>query len=92
MKYSTDTFYQRDSNIVSSEIENETVMMDKDFDRYLGLDVIGTRVWQLLEQPISIQQIAKQLTLEYDVSLEQCLNDLKPLMSEFLKNELVVQA
>lgn len=91
MDFSTDTIFQRNKDIVASEIDNETVMMDKDFEKYFGLQAIGTRVWQLLEQPITIQQIAEQLTTDYDVSLEHCMNDLKSLMADLLKNEMVVQ-
>jgi len=82
--------FQRNPEIIASEIDNETVMMDKDFETYFGLQAIGTEVWKLLEQPISIQQIAEQFIQHYDVSLERCIADLTPLMADFLENEMVV--
>lgn len=85
-----DTF-RRNSDIVASEIDNETVMMDKDFQKYFGLQEIGTRAWQMLEDPTSIEQMAERLVKHYDVSMEQCMEDLIPLMTDLLKNEMIVR-
>ena len=90
MTISTTQTFQRNSEIIASEIDNETVMMDKDFETYFGLQAIGSDVWKVLEQPISIEQIAEQLVQRYDVSIEQCIDDLMPLMSDFLENEMIV--
>lgn len=81
--------FQRNPNIVSSEIDNEVVMMDENFEFYFGLHAIGTEVWNLLEQPNSIEKIAKKLLQKYDVSNEQCVDDLKSLFADFLENGMI---
>ena len=91
MTFSTDSIFQRNSEIIASEIENETVMMDKDFETYFGLAKIGTRIWQLLENEISLQTICEKLVDEYDVSLEQCIADVTPFIASLLENEMVHQ-
>lgn len=90
MTISAVQIFQRNSEIIASEIDNETVMMDKDFETYFGLEAIGSEVWKLLEQPISIEQMSQQLVQRYDVSIEQCIDDLGPLMSDLLENEMIM--
>ena len=80
---------QRCSNIVSSEIDGETVMMDTNFEKYFGMKTIGTRIWQLLEQEISFQSLCEQLTGEYEVSMEQCMEDVKPFIQELCDQEMI---
>ena len=90
MTISTKDTYQRSSEIIASVIDNETVMMDKDFENYYGLQAIGTEVWSLLESPASVEEIAKSLVQRYDVSLEQCIADLKPLMEDLIENKMIM--
>ncbi len=92
MKLSPDTVIQRNKHIVSSEIDGETVMMDDSFSRYFGLKEVGTSIWRLLEEKHSIREICEQLTSEYDVDLEQCLEDVLPFLEELhTKNMIDVQ-
>jgi len=90
MTISSNQLLQRNPDIIASEIDNEVVMMDKNFEKYFGLQAIGTEIWKLLEQPMSSQQIAEQLVRSYDVSMDQCIEDLKSLMTDFLKNEMII--
>jgi len=92
MTISTKDIFQRNPEIVASEIDNETVMMDTNFENYFGLKAIGTQVWQMLEQPISIEKIAMELVKTYDVSIDQCVEDLQPLFEDFIENEMIVKA
>lgn len=83
--------YQRHPDIVFSEIDNETVMMDKNFEQYFGLESIGTEVWQLLETPTSVEKMAAQLCEKYDVSVADCQADLCVLMIDFLAHEMILK-
>lgn len=82
MKIYPDSLIQRNSNIVSSEIDGETVMMDTSFEKYFGMKAIGTHIWQLLEEEISLQTLCEELTREFDVSMEQCVKDITPFIQE----------
>ncbi len=82
--------FQRNPNIVASEIDNEMVMMDENFESYFGLQAIGTEVWNLLERPNSIEKIANNLMQKYDVPLPQCIDDLTSLFSDFIENGMIL--
>lgn len=79
----------RNNDIVFSEIDGETVMMDANFENYFGLDSIGTRVWQLLEEEISFGQLCEKLLNEYDVNQETCLNDVVPFVQHLAEQEMI---
>ena len=52
---------------VFTEIDGETVMMSIENGNYYGLNDLGSRIWQLLETPISITSLCEILLGEYEV-------------------------
>jgi ornithine carbamoyltransferase len=64
------------SEVLSQEINGETVLMDLASEQYFGLDAVGTRVWQLLKEGRSRQQLAMLLLDEFAVEQEQLEADI----------------
>lgn len=89
MKIHSDSLLKRSANIVSSEIDGETVMMDSHFEKYFGMRAIGTRIWQLLEKETSLKDLCEQLTKEFDVQPEQCMEDITPFLNELLTHQMI---
>lgn len=89
MKISPNCLIQRDQNIVSSEIDGETVMMDTSFEKYFGMKAIATRIWQIIEQQTSLQTLCEMLVEEYDVSMEQCMEDIQPFIHELAEQKMI---
>ena len=58
---------RRIDDVLDTDIDNETVMMDIDQGRYFGLNKTGTRIWALLAEPIVIGDLCDQLTAEFNV-------------------------
>lgn len=83
-------YLQQNPDICSREFDGETVMMNKSLTNYFGLDEIATRIWQILEEKHSLLEIRDVLTKEYDVSEEQCLQDIQPFIEDLIKDELAV--
>ena len=54
-----------------------------------GLDEIGARIWNLIQEPASISSIRDILLEEYDVEPEQCAIDLLDLVEELVAAGLV---
>ena len=89
MRISAETTLQRSKSIISSEIDGETVMMDSAFSNYYGLKEIGTHIWRLLENQLSVREICESLTCEYDVSYEQCLEDILPFLEALCEQQMI---
>ncbi|MCW8878896.1 MAG: PqqD family peptide modification chaperone [Kangiellaceae bacterium] len=84
-----DTRVKRNDEVVEAIIDGETVMMDIESGNYFGLDLVATRIWQIIEKPLTIQDICSQLLTEYDVSEEQCRQDVIDFVSEMFQARTV---
>lgn len=74
---------------VSTELDGETVILDVSAGIYSGLDPVGTAIWNLFEAPISIAQLLETILKTYDVSEEQCVDDMLIFLKDLAKNKLI---
>ena len=84
--------YQRKDGIMAADLNGETVMMDVETGKYYNIGRVGGRMWELLENPMSREQLVAALTKEYDVSAEQCDKDIEPFMAKMLEIGLITEA
>ncbi|MBW1829607.1 MAG: PqqD family protein, partial [Deltaproteobacteria bacterium] len=54
-------------DLVSSSLDEETVMMSVNSGKYYGLDEIGSRIWELIKQPRSVSDLCDILLGEFEV-------------------------
>ena len=83
------TYVKRNNEVFANEIDGEAVMMNIQTGKYYGLDEIGSRIWELMEQKIQVKAIIEQLQKEYDVSEQQCKSDVLNLLNELKTNQLI---
>ncbi len=74
---------------VSAEVDGEAVILGMERGEYYGLDPVGTRIWQLVQSPISVAQIQDALVAEYEVTADQCLADLQALLTQMRQEGLL---
>lgn len=79
----------RNQDILSSSVNNETVMMDVESGQYIGLDPIATRIWELLQNPMPFEKLCQTLTQEYDTNLEQCKQDVATFLKQSQQANLI---
>ena len=84
-----DTIILRSNELLSSDLDNETVMMDIERGDYYGLDSVGARIWALAEAPVSFSDICEKLQAEYEVSPEQCESDVTRFLGDLLERGIV---
>ena len=80
---------KRKDGLVEAQIDGETVMMDIESGNYYGLDLVATRIWQMIEQPQSVQNLCSQLLLEYEVSEQQCQQDVISFLNKMRANQTI---
>lgn len=76
-------------DVISQEVSGETVILDLNSENYFGLDEIGTRIWQLVEETGDLETIFQRMLEEYEVEEDQLEEDLEKLISEVEKIGLV---
>lgn len=73
--------------VICQVLEDESVLLDLASENYLGLDEVGTRIWQLIDDGETMRSVVATMLDEYDTNEETLVGDL----DEFL-NDLQAQA
>ena len=76
-------------DVLFENLHGEGVLLNLKTGVYLGLDPVGTRVWQMLEEHSVLSGILDTMLAEYDVERQRCADDLLALVSEFEQHGLV---
>ena len=76
-------------DVLHQELGGETVLLNLANESYFGLDEVGTRVWQVLEETQSATAVLTRLLGEYDVFAEQLSADVEKLIAQLLDAGLV---
>lgn len=74
---------------VSCDLAGESAILDLKNGVYYGLDPVGARIWELIQQPTEVSSIVSQLLDEYEVDREECTQDTLGLLSQLLERELI---
>jgi hypothetical protein len=82
MSISTESIISKIGDIVASDIDDEKVMMSVEKGQYYGLDPIGSRVWELIEEPVKVSELINTLFQKYDVDRETCERDVLAFLEE----------
>ena len=76
-------------DVLISRLQEESVLLNLDNERYYGLDDVGTRMLSVLTSSDSVQSAWLQLVDEYDVDREVLREDLATLVERLLEQGLV---
>ena len=75
---------------VSCPLGDEAAILNLKNTVYYGLNPVGARVWNLLQQPRSVGELRDALLEEYDVEPGRCESDLLELL-EKMRTEGLIQ-
>lgn len=75
--------------VVSCDLIDEAAILNMKDGVYYGLNPVGARVWNLIQEPMEVIDILKVLVDEYDVDEETCHSDLMELLDHLLEKELI---
>ena len=70
-------------------VGEEGVLLNLKTERYLGLNPVGTRMWNVLCRASSIQSAFDELLQEYEVEPAQLRADVEEFIGQLLGQELI---
>ena len=73
----------------SSDLGGEVAILDLKAGVYYGLDAVGARIWSLIQEPRTVNEIRDILLEEYEVEPEHCERDLLVLLRRLADEGLV---
>ena len=74
---------------VSSDLAGEAVILNLNSGVYFGLNEVGARIWNLLQEQTTANDIQSVLLEEYEVEPEQLHSDTLALVQELASVGLV---
>lgn len=89
MRFGPEVRLSRVQNLLSTELDEETVLMSIDAGAYYGLEGPARSIWEILETPITFSSLVDRLIQEYRVSPETCAADLERFLGEMEREGLL---
>jgi hypothetical protein len=74
---------------VFRELDGEAVILDLGSGTYFGLNAVGTRIWQLIDQHGRLAVVLDELCQEYDADRDVLQRDLLELVGRLADARLV---
>jgi hypothetical protein len=83
------TRYQRCPDTLAAEVNGEVVALNVERGQCYGLNEVASRIWDMLAEPRTIDQLRDALTENYEVDAETCESEVKRLIGELQAEGLV---
>lgn len=90
MKITENTIIVRNPELKPVDIGGQLGMLNVKTGKYIVLNEVGGRIWQLMAEPHTVGAIVVRLTEEFDVAPDVCINQVLPYL-EILKKEKLVR-
>lgn len=79
----------RDGDWLAASVGDDLVMMSAAEGNYLRLSAVGARVWELLEQPQSRDDLHAALIAEYEVAPDECRRAIDDFLAALVERRAV---
>lgn len=79
---------QAEGNIVS-DMGGEKVMLSIQNGKYYNLGEVGGAIWELMKEPITIQDLIIELKTHYDVEASECEKQVRSFLDQLLGEKLI---
>lgn len=83
--------YKIPETSINQKVGDELVILNLESGHYFGLDEVGARMVELIAEHGQVNKVVACMAEEYDASEAQIKHDLEELISELLRNDLIVE-
>jgi hypothetical protein len=77
--------------IAAEVVDGEAIIINLTNGMYYSLDLAGGLIWALIDEGRSLEEIARAVTVKYEVSFDQARADVERIAAELLEQKLVVE-
>lgn len=74
---------------VSSDLAGETILLSMTDAHYYGFAGVGSRIWELVQQPARVSDVCAALIEEFDVPPARCEADLLGFLGTLQAKQLL---
>jgi hypothetical protein len=84
-----ETTLRRTERAVHGDLPEETVLLDVDAGIALRLNTTGAWIWEQLEQPCPVGELARGLAARFEIDEGRALDDVVAFAREMARRELL---
>jgi hypothetical protein len=83
------TTVQRVDHTIDAVFQDSLLLLDPVGGKYMELNPVARRIWQLLETPTTVDHLCSTLTSEFNVPSSACLEETQQLLEKMQALELL---
>lgn len=76
-------------SVVSCELADGAALLDMRSGTYFGLNAVALHIWNALQQPCRVEEIAGSVTAAYDVDEATALQDTQKILARLADAGLI---
>ena len=84
-----DTKIKKNKNIEDTDLDGNKVMMNLQKGRYFMMNEVGSRIWELINEPIKVNYIIDELLNEFRVDRATCEKEVMNFIQELFNGDLI---
>ena len=88
-KLTAQSLVARSPEQVSADLDGKTVLLSVENGEYYNMNAVGSRIWSLLEKPITVAELVIHLTEEFEIDAEICQQEAITFLEQLSKNKLL---
>jgi hypothetical protein len=79
----------RNGDWLAAKVGDELVMMSAAKGNYIGLSEVGARIWELIDEPRSVESVCDTLVAEYEVDPATCRAEVDAFLTALGQHDAV---
>jgi hypothetical protein len=84
-----DTTVRRNEAIVFAQVGEDLMALHIERGVYIGLDTVGSHIWEQLTTPMTVRSLCKRLLATYEVSPEVCRQETLAFVADLVNKEML---
>ena len=78
------------TDIDTTDLNGDIVMMDLEKGKYFSLNGVGSRIWNLVEEPVKVSNVVDSLLEEYDIGRDECEEQVLQFLGKLEREQILV--
>lgn len=79
----------RSPDQVSGDLDGKVVLLSIENGEYYNMNEVGSRIWALLEKPMTISALVDHLLEEFEVDRPKCEKEIAVFLAQLQKDRLL---
>lgn len=80
---------KRDPSLLSSSVDDDLILFSADRGMYYGTQAVGSRIWALIEDEVSVSEVCDKLFDEFSVDRLTCEREVLQFVEQLAEEGMV---